>query len=625
LGGSGRDNQHDLDKMLSSLGVQPVSEVLSSLSSISSEPNVSMEPQSDIVDSARHSMISRRVPTLSIVSVQTTNIPPKESVTYERGVQTTGGNESHGGPYFNEWWRPRKDEYNLNPGLEWDDEFTAGDEEDASLSMLDTAFGGGAGKRNHLPPGILPTGMPQVQPVKPALPSGDKEQRMDESSHAVPTREFSEEEKKVLMMTENFHEFFNRSTRLVERALAEDDHLYLDYSHNYSQDLSEEEDGCRKVSLSRTFTDERWSRNRCVTCLDWCPQYPELLLASYNNNVDTPHEPDGVVLVWNSKFKKSSPEFIFHCQSPVMSTAFSRFHPNLIVGGTYSGQIVMWDNRTPKRTPVQRSPLTSLAHTHPVHCLRMVGTQNAHSLISISTDGKLCSWSLDMLSTPHDVQDLQKKQNRNMAVTSLSFLHSDINNFVVGSEEGAVYTACRHGNKTGIVDVYEGHGAPITGVSAHPNPGPIDFSHLVLSSSMDWTVKLWSIKDTKPLYSFDNSSDYVYDVAWSPTHPAVFASVDGAGRLDLWDLNRDTEVATASVVLDGCPAINKVAWASSGAQLAVGDDGGKVHLFDVADHLSAPRPDDWNRLVHTLAEMRTDQTEEDLRDDRSSMSSLVSR
>ena len=67
----------------------------------------------------------------------------------------------------------------------------------------------------------------------------------------------------------------------------------------------------------------------------------------------------------------------------------------------------------------------------------------------------------------------------------------------------------------------------------------------------------------------------------------------------------------------------QVAWASSGAQLAVGDDGGKVHLFDVADHLSAPRPDDWNRLVHTLAEMRTDQTEEDLRDDRSSMSSLV--
>ncbi len=32
--------------------------------------------------------------------------------------------------------------------------------------------------------------------------------------------------------------------------------------------------------------------------------------------------------------------------------------------------------------------------------MRVVGTQNAHNLISISTDGKLCSWSLDMLSQP---------------------------------------------------------------------------------------------------------------------------------------------------------------------------------------------------------------------------------
>ena len=37
---------------------------------------------------------------------------------------------------------------------------------------------------------------------------------------------------------------------------------------------------------------------------------------------------------------------------------------------------------------------------HPVYCMRVVGTQNAHNLISVSTDGKMCSWSLDMLSQP---------------------------------------------------------------------------------------------------------------------------------------------------------------------------------------------------------------------------------
>lgn len=50
-------------------------------------------------------------------------------------------------------------------------------------------------------------------------------------------------------------------------------------------------------------------------------------------------------------------------------------------------------------------------------------------------------------------------------------------------------------------------------------------------------------QNNKPLYSFEDNSDYVYDVMWSPTHPALFACVDGMGRLDLWNLNNDTEVS----------------------------------------------------------------------------------
>jgi dynein intermediate chain len=40
-----------------------------------------------------------------------------------------------------------------------------------------------------------------------------------------------------------------------------------------------------------------------------------------------------------------------------------RFHPNLILGSTYSGQIVLWDNRVQKKTPIQRTPLSNTVHT----------------------------------------------------------------------------------------------------------------------------------------------------------------------------------------------------------------------------------------------------------------------
>lgn len=33
----------------------------------------------------------------------------------------------------------------------------------------------------------------------------------------------------------------------------------------------------------------------------------------------------------------------------------------------------------------------------------------------------------------------------------------------------------------------------------------------------------------------------MYDVQWSPMHPGVFASCDGDGFVDVWDINKDTE------------------------------------------------------------------------------------
>ena len=92
-----------------------------------------------------------------------------------------------------------------------------------------------------------------------------------------------------------------------------------------------------------------------------------------------------------------------------------------------------------------------------------------------------------------------------------------------------------------------------------------------------YVVFKYSQENRWPLYSFESNDDYVYDVAWSPTHPALFATVDGTGRLDLWNLNNDTEVSTASVSVDGSPAaFNRVSWTQSGLHVTAGDDAGKL-------------------------------------------------
>ncbi|XP_072939707.1 cytoplasmic dynein 1 intermediate chain isoform X13 [Epargyreus clarus] len=602
---SSLDSRRDLDEMLSSLGVAPVKDVLSSLSSMTSlTPPQTASPDASLPHTDKSSLPPhggpKKVPQLQVVSVQSTDIPPKENVTYAKQTQTTASGvtelrDAHATDYY--------DEYNLNPGLEWEDEFTGDDEE--------AAFHG------KLPPGILPHGLPTVKEVQPAVTAAPQEKKEEEKEKKI--RELSTDEKQTILLSAEFQKFMSRAGRVIERALAESVDIYTDYTGGGDNENAQDDKSDARLSLVRTFYDERWSRGRCVTCLDWSAAHPELMLASYHNSDDAPHDPDGVCLVWNTKFKKSTPEDIFHCQSPVMSATFARFHPNLILGGTYSGQIVLWDNRVQKRTPIQRTPLSSLAHTHPVYCLSVVGSQNAHNLISVSTDGRMCSWSLDMLSQPQETLDLQHRQSKAVAVTSMGFPHGDVNNFVLGSEDGNIYTGCRHGQRAGVAECVEAHAGPVTGVSCHAAPGAVDLSHLYLTASMDWSVKLWSLKENKALYSFEDSGDYVADVRWSPSHPALFAAADAAGRLDLWNLNRDTEVPVASVVAEGGAAFNRVSWTPGGAHLTAGDDAGRICVYELAEHVWQPRHDEWSKFVYTLQELRNNQADEET--DRLSLAS----
>ncbi|XP_020808262.1 cytoplasmic dynein 1 intermediate chain isoform X5 [Drosophila serrata] len=603
-GGAGidKDQRKDLDEMLSSLGVAPVSEVLSSLSSVNSmtsDNSNTQTPDASLQATVNGQSGSKKQPlNLSVYNVQATNIPPKETLVYTKQTQTTstGGHERDG--YMEDWWRPRKAHATDYYVLAFD---AQGDDEESSLPHLDNGF------TSKLPPGYLTHGLPTVKDVAPAITPLEIKK---ETEAKKEVKELSEEQKQMIILSEDFQRFVVRAGRVIERALSENVDIYTDYIGGGDNEESSDERSHARLSLNRVFYEERWSKNRCITSMDWSTHFPELVVASYHNNEESPNEPDGVVMVWNTKFKKTTPEDIFHCQSAVMSTCFAKFNPNLILGGTYSGQIVLWDNRVQKRTPIQRTPLSAAAHTHPVYCLQMVGTQNAHNVISISSDGKLCSWSLDMLSQPQDTLELQQRQSKAIAITSMAFPANEINSLVMGSEDGYVYSASRHGLRSGVNEVYERHLGPITGISTHYNQLSPDFGHLFLTSSIDWTIKLWSLKDTKPLYSFEDNSDYVMDVAWSPVHPALFAAVDGSGRLDLWNLNQDTEVPTASIVVAGAPALNRVSWTPSGLHVCIGDEAGKLYVYDVAENLAQPSRDEWSRFNSHLNEIKLNQSDE---------------
>ena len=122
---------------------------------------------------------------------------------------------------------------------------------------------------------------------------------------------------------------------------------------------------------------------------------------------------------------------------------------------------------------------------------------------------------------------------------------------------------------------------------------------LLLSSSMDWTVKLWSPNHKEdPIYTFESAQEYVYDARWSPTHPSIFASCDAEGFVDIWNINANTETPMArKQISENNRPLNCLRWSNDGRRIAVGDSQGQVTLLTCDQEIYAPKQDDFDKIV----------------------------
>ena len=342
---------------------------------------------------------------------------------------------------------------------------------------------------------------------------------------------------------------------------------------------------------------------------DITSQSPELLLASYTKNPSAPQDPSGLVQVW-SMHLRSRPEYIFHSTSDILTAQFSPFHPRYILGGTYTGQVLLWDMRDKSPLPRLKTPLAGASsagliggHTHPIYSISQVGTQNANNIISCSTDGVVCGWTADMLTQPQESLELitpPPSKFEDLSPTCMAFPLADPTSFLVGTEEGTIYPCHRYdraGAKAGVDGKIRltGHSAPVTGLNFHSARGPMDLGDLAISSSLDWSVNIWKVKAHPSTGAATSSStaatstsstsrasltgssttefgaaapvgplpegtieplltipreDVLYSARWHPHRPGTFSLVTGSGSLEIWDLPTDTEVPVCSASPD---------------------------------------------------------------------------
>lgn len=198
----------------------------------------------------------------------------------------------------------------------------------------------------------------------------------------------SDAEWAAIQRSEDFGDFFWKSTKVMERALGLQEvyDILKDYSVDKADNVDKEE---RSKILRRTGARVFFAPQRCadrpVTCLEWSPHHPELVIAAYYQSpsarlagAGSTDEGDGLVCVWNTRSGQcEQPEYVLSCEAVVTALCAHPYSPCCYVGGTCVGQIVVWDLRASTR-PIARSPLSCNCHIHPIVGVEIIGSQHAH-------------------------------------------------------------------------------------------------------------------------------------------------------------------------------------------------------------------------------------------------------
>mmetsp|Transcript_81352 Transcript_81352/g.143565 ORF Transcript_81352/g.143565 Transcript_81352/m.143565 type:complete len:588 (-) Transcript_81352:30-1793(-) len=191
-----------------------------------------------------------------------------------------------------------------------------------------------------------------------------------------------------------------------------------------------------------------------VTCVTWNTT-GATLAASYGK-LDTLGwcEVAAPVCLWNifrPQLVAGEPDTVIQVQGFVMCLAFHPTKPGLLAGGTYNGELQIWNTASGELDPlIASSSIDDYFHREAIQAVEWIpadlsGGADAWLLATVSGDGKVLLWDAreNDLSMPSRGFMLLGAKKKILGGRSLTFSPLDPWLFVVGSETGNVIRAFR--------------------------------------------------------------------------------------------------------------------------------------------------------------------------------------
>lgn len=451
------------------------------------------------------------------------------------------------------------------------------------------------------------------------------EQEEEEEQQKDPVEEEQEEEKEeelpkgIVVEEGDLSAFVARSARLVERCLGE--RLVFDALIPDDEEFDDDEAVVVENYVSEVASYCRRQGVGISSC-DLSPHKGDLALAAYSGSFSMQRSAfEGQVDLWS--LARSVPERTLGCQSAVSACAFSPHDPFLIAAGTVTGQVVCWDTRSPSTLPTHRSPLDGRCpHVGPVFCVEFVD----HQIVTASNDGNCAAWTPGQLVETLLFED----SNNPFPLSALDVVDDgDFVGFLAGADDGRVSRAPyfsqqqqQQGRPKDQSNTIDAHFGCVTSIAAHPSASSASRTKqrlhdatglrrsLFLTTSVDWTVKVWGPNDSQWCSLDHGPHNYVTQAAWSPTNAPVFATAAADGALRVWTL---PDVASSSSPSSSSSssstayfkasnyALNQMSFSDDGRRILVADLNGQAKLLKLDDHLARHDPRRDAKLDDALA------------------------
>eukprot|EP00392_Amoebophrya_sp_AT5.2_P017439 g17794.t1 len=364
------------------------------------------------------------------------------------------------------------------------------------------------------------------------------------------------------------------SIKLMERMVNQNAEAEIYHDFKFWEDKSDEfrQDGEGTLLPLWRFTSEK------VTAIRWNPKYTDLFAVGFGS-YDFMRQGGGCICCYSLKNTKF-PEFIFNTDSGVCSLDWHPQRPGLLAVGLYDGTVLVYDVRGKTKRAIYASTIRTNKHSDPVW-------EGTLSFYSISADGRVSIWLLmkDKLESEELMAlKLHSGEEEDTGLTGLAgglcfdFHKTNEDLFLIGTEEGRIHK-CSKSYSGQYLDTYEGHGMAVYAVRwnhFHAN--------IFISSSADWTVKMWDHTCKTAIMSFDLAQQ-VGDVAWAPYSSTVFAAITSDGVTHVYDLsvNRNGPLCWQKVVAKA--KCTHLAFNGESPILIVGDDRGGVTSLKCSPNL----------------------------------------